>query len=291
MRFAAAVSRAVLWLATTLALAVAVPATWLQLDVVDPDGYAALARRAAADPSLQSAATGELTNRAMALVAAHGGSRYPVDALQVHDAASAFTASPAFPPLFAQANRAAHGWLFSAPGSSGDQWAVDVAPMLNDSTIQPLLRRHNVTVPATLTVPITVSAPSIRQGRLRALSDWGPWLAAGSVAVAGVCAALTVLAARRRGRALSSVGVSALLVGAAGWAGLEAAGRYVGAALNRTTGDVRSIAEALVREAEAGAHQWLNATLLAGAVLVGAGALVAALGAVVRNTAARASRR
>lgn len=284
-------SRAVLWLATTLALAVAIPAAWLQLNVVDPDGYAALAERAAADPSLQCAAASELTTRAMTLIAAHGGSRYPVDASQVHDAASAFTAGPAFPPLFAQANRAAHGWLFSHPGPSGDQWAVDVAPMLNDSSIQPLLRRHNVAVPAKLTVPITVSSPSIWQGRLSPLSTWGPRLSVGAAAVAGVCALLTVLAARRRGKALSSLGVCALLVGAAGWAGIEIAGRYVSGALNRTTGDVRRIADVLVADAEASAHHWLNVTLLAGAALAGAGVLVAVLGGLAKRPAASASRR
>lgn len=283
MRFAAALSRAVLWLATALALTVAIPAAWLQLNVVDADGYAALARRAAADPSLQSAIAAELTTRAMGLIAAHGGSRYPVDASQVRDAARAFTASPAFPPLFAQANREVHGWLFGEPGSGGEQLAIDVAPMLNDSSIQPLLRRHNVAVPAKLTVPVTVSSPSVRQGRLSPLADWGPWLSVGAVVVAGVCAALTLLAARRRGKALSSLGVCALLVGAAGWAALEIVGRRVGAALNRTTGDVRRIAEVMVGTAEAGAHHWLNVTLVAGAALAAAGVLVAVLAGLVRS--------
>ncbi len=52
MRFALTV---VLWLATTVALAVAIPAGWAQLNVVDEDGYAAFARKAAGDPDLQSA--------------------------------------------------------------------------------------------------------------------------------------------------------------------------------------------------------------------------------------------
>ena len=47
MRFALTL---VLWLATTLALAVAVPAAWAQLNIVDEDGYAALASTAAGDP-------------------------------------------------------------------------------------------------------------------------------------------------------------------------------------------------------------------------------------------------
>ena len=78
-------------------------------------------------------------------------------------------------------------------------------------------------------------------------------------------ALLTLAAARRRGKALTSLGVSALLVGAAGWAGIEVGGRYINDALNRTTGDIRRIADVMVGQAEAGLRQWLNLTLAAGA--------------------------
>ncbi|OBJ01615.1 hypothetical protein [Mycobacterium sp. 1465703.0] len=284
MRFAATV---LLWLITTLALAVAIPAAWTQLHVVDPDGYAAMAQNAATDPALQSAMAAELSTRAMTLIAERGEGRYPVDSSEVQEAAGAFTAGPAFPPLFAQANRAAHGWLFSDPGAgdNGNQWAVDVAPMLKDGSIQPLLVRHNVTVPAKITVPLTVSVPkSMRQGRLSRLSTWGPWVSVGAVALCGVCALLTLAAARRRGKALSSLGVSALLVGAGGWAGIEVAGRYIDGALNRTTGNVRRAAEVMVEHAEAGLHQWLNATLLTGAALVALGVVVAMLGSLAKKS-------
>lgn len=283
MRFAATV---LLWLITTLALAVAIPAAWTQLHVVDADGYAALAQHAATDPALQSVMASELTTRAMTLIAEHGGGRAAVDSSEVHDAARAFTAGPAFPPLFAQANRAAHGWLFGDPGAGddGNQWAVDVAPMLNDGAIEPLLSRHHVTVPAKITVPLTVSVPhSMRKGRLSRLTTWGPWVSVGAAALCGVCALLTVAAARRHGKALSSLGVSALLVGAGGWAGIEVAGRHVNDALNRTAGNVRTVAEVMVGHAEAGLHQWLNATLLAGAALVALGVVVAMLGSFAKK--------
>ena len=282
MRFALTV---VLWLATTVALAVAVPAVWAQLNVVGEDGYAALAQKAAGDPALQSAAATELTTRAMALIAAHGGGKYSVDSSQVHDTATAFTASPSFPPLFANANRAAHRWLFS-DARPGDSWVVDVAPMLNDSSFQPILSAYNVKVPATLSVPLTVSVPStgqsVRQGQLTRLAAWGPWVSIIAVAVSGFCGLLTVAAARRRGKAMTSLGVSALLVGAAGWAGIEVGRRYIGDALNRTGGDIRQIADVMVHHAEASLHQWLNVTLIAGVVLVGLGVIVAMLGSLRR---------
>lgn len=272
---------ALLWLTTTVAVAVAIPAVWLQLNVVDEGGYAALAREAASDPALQSAVAGELTTRAMALIAERGGGRYPVDSTQVRDVAAAFTAGPAFPPLFAQLNRAAHGWLFTDPGQgqNGNQWVVDVAPMLQEPSFQQVLSSHNVKVPANLAVPLTVSMPgSLRQGQLSRLAAWGPWVSIGAAALGGLFALLTLAAARRRGRALTGLGVSALLAGAAGWAGIEGGGRYVNDALNRTTGDIRRIAEVMVDHAEAGLRHWLDLTLVAGAALVGLGVLVAILG-------------
>lgn len=283
MRFAATV---VLWLATTVALAVAIPAAWAQLNIVNEGGYAALAQKAAGDPALQSAMAGELTTRAMALIAARGGGRYPIDSSEVHDVASAFTAGREFPPLFAQANRAAHGWLFTDPGSgqNGNQWVVDVAPMLKDASFQQVLSSHNVTVPANLTVPITVSMPqSLRPGQLSRLAKWGPWVSIGAAALSGFFALLTLAAARRRGKALTSLGVSALLVGAAGWVGIEIGGRYVKDALNRTAGDIRRIAEVMVGHAEASQRQWLDLTLEAGAALVGLGVLVAILGGLFKK--------
>ncbi|OBA63906.1 hypothetical protein A5647_00120 [Mycobacterium sp. 1100029.7] len=281
MRFTATL---VLWLATTLALAVAVPAMWAQRNLVDENGYAALAQQAAGDAALQSAMAGELTSRTMTLIAQHGGGRYPVDSSQVHDAAAAFTAGPAFPPLFATANRTAHRWLFDDAGS-GDSWAIDVAPMLNDPAFQQILSEHNVTVPARLTVPLTASVPhSLRQGQLSRVAKWGPWASLGATAMCGACALLTLLAARRRGKALAGLGVSALLVGASGWVGIEVGARYLNDVLNRTTGDVRQIAEVMVHHAEAGLRAWLNLTLAAGAGLVVFGVVVAVLGSLVKKT-------
>jgi hypothetical protein len=281
VRFAVAL---VLWLATTVVLAVAVPVTWAQLNIVDEDGYAALAEKAAGDPALQSAAAAELTTRAMALIAAHGEGKGPADGSAVHDAAAGFTAGPSFPPLFANANRAAHRWLFSqAPSQarSGDSWVIDAAPMLKDGAFQQILSSHNVTVPATLTVPVSVSVPeSLRQGRLSPLATWGPWVSIGAAALCGLLGLLTLGAARRRGKALTSLGISALLVGAAGWAAIEVGGRYLNDALNKTSGDIFQIADVMVRHTEASLHYWLNLTLIAGVVLVGFGVIVAILGSI-----------
>ena len=57
MRFLATL---LMWLVTTILLALAVPAAWVQQHLVDADGYAALAQKAAGTSQLQSAMAAEL---------------------------------------------------------------------------------------------------------------------------------------------------------------------------------------------------------------------------------------
>lgn len=271
------------WLVATSALMVAVPAGWAQRNVVDEGGYAVLAEQAAHDRTLQSAMAAELATRAMKLINERTGGQTPVDSATVHNGAAAFTAGPSFPPLFAQVNRAAHAWLFSAPQSqSGDQWVIDIAPMLKDTSIQQTLDTYNVKVPDTLKVPVTESVGKT-QGQLHSAAVWGPRIGYGAAALAAVFALLTLVFARGRGRALTALGVSALLVGAVGWAGIEMMGRYTNQALNQTTGDISRIADVMIGQGESSLREWLNLTLATGAGLVIFGLLVALLGSLFRK--------
>ncbi|HET9876648.1 MAG TPA: hypothetical protein VFQ37_12930 [Mycobacterium sp.] len=267
------------WLATTAMLAVAVPTAWAQHNLVDADGYAALAQQAASDPGLQRAVAVELSAQATRLIREHG---YDADPALVRDVASAYTAGPAFPPQFAQANRALHRWMFS--GDDTDSFALDAAPMLSDKVFQQLLADYNVRMPSTLVIPLAVSPPeSLPPGRLRPVATWGPWVSIGAAVLTGMCALLTLLAARRRGRALTGLGVSVLLVGAVGWVGIEVGSRYLGDALNQTTADIRRIAEGMVANAVRSLHQWLDLILAAGVGLVVFGVVVAMLGGLRRS--------
>ena len=274
-----------LWLVTTAALAVAVPTMWAERNVVSEDGYAALAASAATDPQLQSAMAAELTTQITALAAENG---YSLNSDLVRSVAVAYTANAGFPGQFAQANRIAHRWMFTnsiqrEEGSDG-RWLIDIAPMLNDSSLKQTLGNLNLEVPQTLTVPITVpETTGLQPGQLRSLSTWGPWVSVGATILTGVFALLTLASARARGKAFAALGVSALLVGAAGWAGLEVARRYINDALNRTTGDIRQVADVMVIHAEDSLHQWLNLTLAAGGVLVVFGVLAAMLGGLRRR--------
>ncbi|MGB0875666.1 MAG: hypothetical protein ACPGVY_00700 [Mycobacterium sp.] len=280
MRFLVAL---MLWLLTTVALAIAVPALWAQLTIVDEDGYAALAATAAQDQRLQEAMAGELTEQVITLGADNG---YLLNPELVDQVAVAYTRNSGFPGQFAQANRIAHRWMFTGAvpsGNSTDQWLIDVAPMLLDPSFAATLGSLDLQVPQTMTVPITVNTPELQPGKLRWLATWGPWASGAMALVTALLAALTFLAARSRGKALIALGVSALLVGAAGWAGIEVGRRDVEGALNRTTGDIRTVAEVMVAHAEDSLHLWLNITLLGGAGLVVLGAIAAGIGGLRRR--------
>jgi hypothetical protein len=273
VRFAVTV---LLWLLTTAALAVAVPTAWAQTHLIDVDGYMAMAQKASSDPVLQAAVASELTTRAVVLITHRG---YTISTSEVHSVAAAYTASPSFPSHFAEANRQLHGWLFTRAATQSDQWVVDVAPMLNDPVFDRLLVGHHVDVPSTVAVPVTVTTPkALQPGVLRLVATWGPWASIAAAVLTGVCALLTLAVARGRGRALAGLGISALLVGAGGWAAIELGRRRINDALNHTTGDIRRIADVMVGEAESSLHRWLDLTLAAGGALVVLGVLAAMLG-------------
>lgn len=281
MRFLAAL---LFWLITTVLLAVAVPATWAQNKVVSEDGYAALAATAAKDPRLQEAMASVLSTQITELAADNG---YDLNNTElVRGVTSAYTANQGFPGQFAQANRIAHRWMFtdSVQHDQGDRWLVDIAPMLKDQSLRDTLGNLKLDVPDTLTVPITVPEDSsLRPGQLKTLSTWGPWASIGACVLTAVFALLTLATARLRGKALAALGVSALLVGAGGWAGLEVGRRYIDDALNRTTGDIRRVADVMVTTAEASLHQWLNITLAIGGGLVIIGIIASMLGGLRRS--------
>lgn len=281
MRFVAAL---LFWLVTTVLLAAAIPAAWAQKNVVSEDGYAALSATAAKDPQLQQAMASVLTTQITELAADKG---YDLNNTElVRGVTSAYTANKGFPGQFAQANRIAHRWMFTdtVAHDQGDRWLVDIAPMLKDQSLRDTLGNLNLDVPDTLTVPITVPEDSsLRPGQLRPVSTWGPWASIGACVLTGVFALLTLATARSRGKALAALGVSALLVGAAGWAGIEVGRRYVDDALNRTTGDIRRVSDVMVNAAEGSLHQWLNVTLAIGGGLVIIGIIASMLGGLRRS--------
>ncbi|MBJ7341711.1 hypothetical protein [Mycolicibacterium sp.] len=272
------------WVLTTVALAVAVPATWAQHDIVDRNGYSEFTTSAAKDPAVQQAMASALTSQLLSLAANSG---YDVNETLFTGATRAYTSSSAFPGQFALANQVAHRWMFTdavAQSDASGRWVIDLSPMLADSSFQQTLAGFGITAPKTLEIPLTENvSQSLRPGQLRDVAKWGPWVSVGAAVLAGVFALLTLAAAKRRGKALVALGVSGLIVGAVGWAGIEVGRRYVNDALDATTADVRNVAAAMVDHAIGSLHLWLNLTLAAGAALVVLGLLASMLGGMRRR--------
>jgi hypothetical protein len=264
-----------MWLVTTLLLAIALPAAWVQQHLVDADGYAALAQKAAADPGLQSAMASELTTQVARLGTG-------VNTGTVSLVAATYTSSSSFPGQFARANRFAHRWLFTdSIRSSVDaqgRWVIDIAPMLSDAAFKETLSDYNITVPTSVPIPLTDNAPSVlRPGALRPVAAYGPWVSVGLAVLTGLFALLTLVMARSRGKMLVGLGVSALLVSAAGWAAIEFGRRRLNAVLDNSSGDIRRLGEVMVGTAVNSMHQWLNITLVVGGGLVIIGVIVSLL--------------
>lgn len=274
-----------LWLLTTVLLAVALPAAWVQLHLIDRSGYAGLARQAAADPTLQSAMAAELTTQVGRLAATS-------DSTVVAPIARIYTASSSFPSQFGQANAFAHRWLFTGtPGSAVDEqgrWVIDFAPMLSDTAFAQTLQEYGISVPSSVPIPLTDTvSPSVRPGALHEVGMWWPWatIAAGVLAVGA--ALLMLFAAPNRGRALAALGVSAGLVGGIGWAAIEIGQRYADHALNNTSGVMRTVADAMVATARDSMHHWLDIALIAGGGLVLVGVIVSLLSGLGRPVSGR----
>ncbi len=278
MRFAATL---LMWLVTTLLLAVALPTAWVQQHLVDEDGYAALTQKAAADPGLQSAMASELTTQ----VARLGTS---VNTGTVSLVAATYVSSASFPGQFAQANRFAHRWLFTDAIRSGvdsqGRWVIDIAPMLSDAAFKETLSDYNIKVPTSVPIPLTDNAPAVlRPGALRPAAVYGPWVSVGVAVLTGLFALFTLFVARSRSKMLVALGCSGLLVGAAGWAAIEFGRRRLNAVLDNSSGDIRRIAEVMVGTAENSMHQWLNIALVVGGGLVIIGVIVSLLASLART--------
>jgi len=273
---------AVMWLCTTVLLAATLPVAWAQTHLVDRGGYEALALRAAADPDLQEATARELAGQVERL----GNGVDPETVMRV---AAVYTASSTFPAQFARANGFAHRWLFTDTVASGvdrqGRWVIDVAPMLSDPAFSQSLREYHLTLPSSIPIPLTDNAPAaLRPGALRVAAQWGPWLEAMLAGLTTTAALFTLIAARRRGRALVALGVSAMAVGASGWAAIEFAQPSLRGVLDNTSGNARRIVEAMLDAAQDSMHQWLTIALIVGGGLVIAGALVPLLVGLARRT-------
>jgi hypothetical protein len=178
----------------------------------------------------------------------------------------------------------AHQWLFtnsnSAQRDSQGSWQIDVAPMIKSLVPQGL----SIKAPETLKVSVTDdNLAGLTPGRLVPVARFGQLAVWISFGLTLVLAGLTQLAVRSRAKGLVGLGISALLVGTAGWAGLEIGRRYLDRPLNRVNDNLRDVADSLVTQAIGNAHHWLSLTMAAGGLVIVVGVVSGLVGGLLRR--------
>jgi hypothetical protein len=262
-----------------LMAAVAVPAIWVDRNIVREDGFVALAAPLGQDPVFQrrlaAAAVGSLGVEDRIPEAFAELARPILD-----NAAQSLTGMPGYPGAWAETLRRSHRLTFADPGTlppkadGATSLTLDVAPLVglvakqvSDATNLPL------TAPEQVLIHIGQSDQRQAVERVAAYAPMGYAVAIG----AGIAFLLALVAARRRWTVLAGTGAGALVLAGAWKLAADAGG---GALAGTSSGN--EMADTFTREfasASAGSFgQWILTVALAGGVLLVVGLLLRAVG-------------
>ncbi|WP_211880764.1 hypothetical protein [Pseudarthrobacter albicanus] len=262
-----------------LMAAVAVPAIWVDRNIVREDGFVALAAPLGQDPVFQrrlaTAAVGSLgvEHRIPEVVAELAR---PI----LDNAAQSLAGMPGYPGAWAETLRRSHRLTFADPGTLPPEAAgataltLDVAPLVGLVAKQ-VSDATNLPLAAPEQVLIHIGKSNQRQAveRVAAYAPMGYAVATG----AGIAFLLALVAARRRWTVLAGTGAGALVLAGAWKLAADAGG---GALAGASSGN--EMADIFTREfasASAGSFgQWILTVALAGGVLLVVGLLVRAAG-------------
>lgn len=258
-----------------LLAAVAVPAIWVDRNIVQEDGFvsfaAPLGKDAVFQQRLASAAVGTIDPT----------SRIPEPFAELvqpilDSAAKSLTTLPGYPAAWEETLRKSHRLNFAASGSSPSEaqpstsLTLDVAPLVGLVTRQ-ISEVTKVPLDAPDQTLIDIGQPSQRQlvDRVSAYAPMGYVLAGG----AAISLLLALVAARRRWTVLVGTGAGALVLAAVWKLGSDAAGLAVaGTASGNEVADI--FKSEFVSAASEQFGQWILATLVVSAVLIVAGVLL-----------------
>jgi len=253
--------------------AVAVPAMWVDRNIVQEDGFVALTAPLGKDPGFQ---------RRLAAAAVNGigfGDQQLPDAITavikpiLDGAAQSLTAAPGYPAAWAETLRRSHRLTFADPRTlppdvdATTSLTLDVAPLV-DLVVKQVSAVSPVPLKAPDTVRIGIGQSDQRQliERVSAYAPMGSAVALGSV----IALLLAFVAARRKHAVLAGTGVGLLVLAGLWKLGADAAGRAVLA--TRSGNDVADIFKReFVDASTSGFGVWILVALAAGAVLLVAG--------------------
>ncbi len=252
--------------------AVAVPAVWVDRNIVQEDGFVALAAPLGKDPAFQQ----RLAAAAVGGIDTGGAIPEPAAGIVrplLESAAASLAGLPGYPAAWEETLRKSHRLNFGAAGSapsgtgSASTVTLDVAPLVGLVTSQ-IAERAGVAMEAPDQTLLTVGQPNQRQQieQVAAYAPLGSILAIG----AGIAFLLAFVAARRRWTVFAGAGVGAL-----GLAGLWSLGSRFASEAAAGTASGNEVADLFVQEFVAastrGFGSWITTAAVTGAVLVAAG--------------------
>lgn len=264
--------------------AVAVPAMWVDRNIVQEDGFAALAAPLGKDPTFQK----RLATAAVASIDTAGsipGSLSELVRPVLESAAASLTGLPGYPAAWEETLRKSHRLNFAVPGTlppeaeSATSVTLDVAPLVALVTKQ-VSDKAGVPIEAPAQTLVNIGQSNQRQlfERVAAYAPVGYSLAVG----AGIAFLLALLVAQRRWTVLAGIGVGALaLAGLWNLGSSWASDAVVGTASGNEVADL--FKREFVAASTAGFGSWILTAGITGAVLLAAGVVVRIFGGRARR--------
>ncbi|MDP9888098.1 hypothetical protein [Pseudarthrobacter enclensis] len=254
-----------------LLAAVAVPAIWVDRNVVQEDGFVRLAAPLGKDSEFQR----KLAAAAVGTIDTGSAPGFLSGLIQpmLEKAAESMTGLPGYPAAWEETLRRSHRLSFadpakdSQPGASASSLTLDVAPLVTLGS-EEISRATRLPLDPPKQTLINIGHPAQREWteRLATYAPMGYVLAIGSV----VAFLLAFVAARRRWTVLLAAGFGGLAL-----AGLWGIGLQLGSARAQATDTGNAVANMFRDEflAAAGAdfQTWITTTAAAGAALAAAG--------------------
>jgi hypothetical protein len=264
--------------------AAAVPAMWVDRNIVQEEGFVALAAPLGKDPDFQK----RLATAAVNSIDTAG--TIPAQAAELvrpllEKAATSLTGLPEYPAAWEEALRKSHRLNFADPASlppeadSSTSLTLDVAPLVALAAKQ-ISSQVGVPLEAPGQTLVSIGQANQRQlvERVSAYSPLGYSLAVG----AGVAFLLALVTARRRWKVLAGIGLGALAISGL-WtlASRWAADAVIGTVSGNEMADL--FKREFVAASAAGFASWTLAAAIVGAVLVAAGLLLRLVGGPARG--------
>lgn len=258
--------------------AVAVPAMWVDRNIVQEDGFVALTAPLGKDPAFQQ-------RLASAAVGSLGADRLPEALVELarpilDNAATSLASLPGYPEAWTETLRKSHRLSFADPSTlppevdGASSLTLDVAPLVGLAAKQ-VADATSLPLEAPDQVLINIGQSNQRQlvEQVSAFAPMGYAVGVGAL----IAFALAFVAARRRWTVLAGIGLGGLVL-AGGW---KLATDAVGGTVTGTQGG-NEVAEIFKREFVAAATdsfgQWILAAAVAGGILLILGLVLRAAG-------------